>query len=122
MNPRSSPSFLTVLETGDASARDTEHLEKLVVEGLALAFLVMGGLPFVGEACGSCSDLVPAKTHSVSSSHHRPFKPVPAALALSGRRGRAQAHTAPVGQASFRRCRRKPWTSARPFRGICRAS
>ena len=48
------------LETGDAAAGDAEYLEKLVVEGLALAAFVMGVLPFLGEAGRPRPDLVPA--------------------------------------------------------------
>ena len=41
----------------------------------------------------------------------RARKPIPTVSASSGRRGHAQDHTAPVAQASFRRCRRRPWTA-----------
>ena len=49
-----------LLETGDAAAGNAEYLEELVVEGLALAALVVGVLPFLREACRPRLDLVPA--------------------------------------------------------------
>src|ERR1022692_3277810 len=47
----------------------------------------------------------------VDRARARSIKPIPTVSASSGRRGHAQDHTAPVAQASFRRCRRRPWTA-----------
>ena len=54
------------LEAGDPATRDAEHLEEFVVEGLALATLIVSVLPLVGEACRACSDFVPTEAHLIS--------------------------------------------------------
>ena len=52
-----------------------EYLEKLVVEGLRVAALVMSVLPFLGKGARSCPYLVPAKTHFPPTTNIAPFYP-----------------------------------------------